>query len=183
LNGWTASRRIEGWDVHDGHLICLGENSGYLYSEGQFENFRLELEYKTSPQVNSGVFFRVSDRDDPVNTGFEMQILDTHDQAEMKKNSCGALYGLVEPSVNAVRPAGEWNQVTIRCMGSEVQLALNGIVVVEADLDRWTEAGQNPDGTTNKNKYAWKDHRRKGHIGLQDHRGYIEFRNVKIVEL
>jgi hypothetical protein len=62
-------------------------------------------------------------------------------------------------------------------------LNLNGTLVVDADIDQWSEAGKNPDGTPNKFKYAWKDMPRLGHIGLQDHGGYVEFRNIKIKEL
>ncbi|MDF2722357.1 MAG: Oxidoreductase family, NAD-binding Rossmann fold [Paenibacillus sp.] len=183
LSGWGATKRVEGWGAAEGNLICKGENSGYLYTTDQFENFILQLEYKAAPQTNSGIFFRWTDLPDPVNTGYEMQILDTYDQAQMVKNSSGALYDLVAPSVNAVKPAGEWNTVTIKCDQSLIQLTLNDKLVVEADIDQWSEAGKNPDGTPNKYKYAWKDRPRKGHIGLQDHGGYIEFRNIKIVEL
>lgn len=182
LNGWAATKHPEGWLVRDGLLVCKGESDGYLHTTGTFENFVLRLEYRTAPKTNSGIFFRWTDLADPVHTGLEMQIWDTYDQTEMAKNSSGALYDLVAPSVNAVRPAGEWNEATVECDGSLVRLTLNGTVVVEADIDRWTEPGRNPDGTANKFKYAWRDRPRRGHIGLQDHGGYIEFRNVKVAE-
>jgi hypothetical protein len=183
LNGWAATVKPEGWAAEGGHIICRGTGSGYLYTEQKFENFILELEYRTKPNVNSGIFFRWSDLSDPVHTGLEMQILDTYDQKEMNRHSSGALYDLVAPSANAVRKAGEWNQVVIKCEGSSIQLNLNGTLVVDADIDQWSEAGKNPDGTPNKFKYAWKDMPRLGHIGLQDHGGYVEFRNIKIKEL
>jgi len=163
--------------------VCKGGSGGYLHTKEQFEHFELHVEYKTAPGVNSGIFFRWTDLDDPVNTGLEMQILDTYDQDAMTSHSSGALYDLVAPSSNAVRPAGEWNRIRIACEGSRIELELNGTVVVEADIDEWTVAGQNPDGTPNKFKYAWRDRPRKGYIGLQDHGGYIEFRNVKLREL
>ncbi|TNJ61577.1 DUF1080 domain-containing protein [Paenibacillus hemerocallicola] len=183
LEGWVATKYPEGWLVQDGNLVCKGESNGYLHTVDQFENFIFQLEYKAASKTNSGVFFRWTDLADPVNTGLEMQILDTHDQDTMLKNSSGALYDLVAPSSNAVRQAGEWNQIEIRCERNQIRLSLNGIVVVEADIDQWTAAGKNPDGTDNKYKYAWRDRPRKGHIGLQDHGGYIEFRNIKIVDL
>lgn len=180
LSGWAATRNPEGWAVQNGLLVCKGETHGYLYTLEQFENFILQLEYKAGPTVNSGVFFRWTDLSDPVNTGLEMQIWDTYHHETMVRNSSGALYDLVAPSSNAVRPAEEWNQITIKCNGSLIQLTLNGTVVVEADIDQWSAAGKNPDGSDNKFLYAWRDRPRKGHIGLQDHGGYIEFRNIKI---
>ena len=180
LNGWAVTSHPENWIVQDGLLICQGGTSGYLYTTEQFEDFILHLEYRTEPKVNSGIFFRWTDLDDPVNTGLEMQIWDTYDFPELKKNSSGALYDLVAPSENAVRPAGEWNQVTIHCNGSLIQLTLNGVMVVEADIDQWKIPGKNPDGTDNKFIYAWADRPRLGHIGFQDHGGHAEFRNIKI---
>lgn len=180
LNGWAATSHPENWEASDGKIICKGGTNGYLYTEDRFEDFVLHLEYRTEPQVNSGIFFRWTELEDPVHTGLEMQILDTFDREEMDKHCSGALYDLVAPSVNAARPAGEWNQVTIRCEGSMVQLRLNGMTVVEADLDQWTVAGKNPDGTNNKFKYAWSERPRLGHIGFQDHGGRAEFRNIKI---
>lgn len=182
LDGWEATSEPEGWLVKDGMIVCKGETTGYLYTTEQFEDFILQLEYRTEPGCNSGIFFRWTDLDDPVNTGLEMQIWDTFHQKEMVKNSSGALYDLVAPSVNAVKPAGEWNKITIHCDRNLIELTLNGTKVVEADIDQWTEPGKNPDGTKNKFSYAWAHRPRRGHIGLQDHGGYAEFRNIKILE-
>jgi hypothetical protein len=51
------------------------------------------------------------------------------------------------------------------------------------DLDDWTQANKNPDGTKNKFKIAYKDLPREGYISLQDHGQAIEYRNVRILEL
>jgi hypothetical protein len=183
LTGWASTGKLEGWLAQEGKIVCKGEKSGYLYTLEQFENFVLYLEYRTAVKVNSGIFFRWSNLEDPVHTGLEMQIHDTFEQEKMVRNSSGALYDLVAPSSNAVRPAGAWNQVRITCDRNRIELMLNGVVVVDADIDEWTVPGKNPDGSSNKFKYAWRDQPRCGHIALQDHGGYAEFRNVKIVSL
>jgi hypothetical protein len=51
------------------------------------------------------------------------------------------------------------------------------------DLDQWTEAHKNPDGTPNKFDNAYKDMAREGCIGLQYHGQPISFRNLKVKPL
>jgi hypothetical protein len=56
---------------------------------------------------------------------------------------------------------------------------------IALDLDEWTEAGRNPDGSRNKFNVAYKELPRQGYIGLQDHRDgtKVWYRNIKIREL
>ena len=75
LNGWQATGNPDGWTVEDGMIKCLAQKGRYLVTEEQFEDFELTIEYKTLPDVNSGLFFRLSDLNDPVHTGLEIQIL------------------------------------------------------------------------------------------------------------
>jgi hypothetical protein len=51
------------------------------------------------------------------------------------------------------------------------------------DVDRWTEAGKNPDGTSNKYRKALKDFARSGHIGFQDHGHAVWFCNIRVKPL
>jgi len=183
LEGWKATGNAEGWTVDDGTILCLAQKGGYLYTLEQFEDFELELEFRTEPKVNSGIFFRWSDLEDPVHTGLEVQILDTCGQEPLTRHHCGALYGLVAPEMDAARPAGEWNQMILLCKGPFVELDLNGQRVLDVDIDQWDMPGVNPDGSANKFKYAWKDMSKCGYLGLQDHGGRIWFRNIRIREL
>jgi len=183
LNGWQATGNAEGWTVEDGAIKCLAQKGGYLATNEQFGDFELTLEYKTEPDVNSGVFFRWSDLEDPVHTGLEIQILDTYGKEPMGKHDSGALYDLVPPKANAVRPAGEWNEMRLKCQGPLTEVDLNGQRILDIDIDDYDTPGQSPDGEPNKFKYAWKDLPRRGHIGLQDHNGVIWFRNLRVREL
>lgn len=184
LDGWVHTGPPESWSVEEGCLVCTARHSGKnLATAGQYEDFVLSLEFKIDPGSNSGVFVRWSDLADPVNTGLEIQIYDTYAAPELKKNSCGALYGMVAPRVRAERPPGEWNHLVIVCDGPWIAVRLNGVDVVEANIDLWTTPGVNPDGSPNKFKYAWSKLPRRGYIGLQDHNGKTWFRNMWIQEL
>ncbi len=180
LNGWGATGKEEGWAVDDGAILCTVKGGNMLYSEEQFDNFVLSLEYMSEPTVNSGIFIRWADLQRPVQTGLEIQILDTHGKEPATKHCCGSLYDALEPTRNVCKPAGEWNEMIITCDGSLVIVEMNGEEIVRADLDEWDTPHENPDGSRNKFGIALKDFPRKGHIGLQDHGGKLWFRNIKV---
>jgi hypothetical protein len=180
LWGWTVASSPEAWRVEDGTIYCTGKGRGFLYSNEQYKNFVLRLDFKMSPNANSGVFVRIWDRNDPVNTGMEIQILDSYGRPNPGKHDCGALYDIVAPLKNAARPAGEWNSLSICCRDSHLMAFMNGEKIVDVNLSQWTEAGKNPDGTPNKFKYAYREMVKPGYIGLQNHGHQVWFRNVKI---
>jgi hypothetical protein len=71
----------------------------------------------------------------------------------------------------------------VEAVGPLVKVDLNGVRVVDINLDDWTQAGKNPDGAPNKFSTAYKDMPRRGHIGLQDHAKPVWFRNARIKPL
>lgn len=176
LTGWTC--KPGSWAVEDGTLVCRG--GGYIWTEQTFGDFVLELDFKIGPKGNSGIFFRTANPRDPVQTGIEFQILDSHGKPEPGRHDCGAIYDCCAPRVNAVKPAGEWNHVVLACRGSRITAVLNDVPIISMDLDEWTEPHRNPDGTPNKFNTAYKDMPRVGHIGFQDHGDPVWFRNIRI---
>jgi hypothetical protein len=110
-------------------------------------------------------------------------VLDSSGKKNMDKHDCGALYDALAPSENAMKPAMEWSTVAIKCMNSFITITLNSKRVIAADLNKWTDAHKNPDGTRNKYNTALKDWARSGHIGFQAHGGKVWFKNVKVREL
>ena len=132
--------------------------------------------------TNSGIFLRTSDLKDPVYTGIEVQVTHAAPGRPLTKNSIGGLYDLVAAKANTLNP-DDWNRYTITCHGSKISVKLNGHMVVDADLDQWTEVGKNPDGTTNKFNRALKDFARTGYIGLQDHGSPVWYRNIRVKRL
>ena len=183
LTGWEDHKNPHLWTVEDGMIVGISEagKMSNLSTQAQYGDFELRLEYNADAKVNSGVFLRVSDLDDEVHTGLEIQILDTYGkEPPLDRGDSGALYDMIAPSANALKPAGEWNQMRMRCDGPQVAVELNGVQVVDADLDLFDTPGQNPDGSSNKFKYAWKTMPRAGHIGLQTHAGMGGLSDVKI---
>ena len=95
----------------------------------------------------------------------------------------GALYDLVQPSKNAMKPQGEWNHMQINCDKNLISIEVNDIEVTRADLDQWTTVNKRPDGTDYKFDVAYKHHPRKGYLGLQDHGSDVWYKNVKLLRL
>ena len=180
LTGWIGKKQ-GGWKVEDGTLAWQ-KGCGYIWTEEQFGNFILDLEFKLSKGCNSGIFIRTANIRNPVQTGIEVQILDSHGR-KPNKHTCGAIYDCLAPSTEATKPAGQWNHITITCKDNIIQVVLNGTKIIDMDLDKWTEPHKNPDGSRNKFRTAYKDMPRKGHIGFQDHGKPVWYRNIRIKPL
>ena len=176
LSGWTCPPGS--WTVEDGVLARVG--GGDIWTQEQFGDFLLEVDFKLADETNSGIFFRTADIKDCVQTGIELQILDSHAKTQPDKHDCGAIYDCLAPRKNAVYPPGKWNHAVLICRGSEIHANMNGEPIIAMNLDEWTEAGKNPDGTANKFRTAYKDMPRVGHIGFQDHDKPVWYENVRI---
>jgi hypothetical protein len=191
LTGWTVrdvtswQTRKGGWTVEDG--ILGRKEGGYPVHDEQHADFMLDLEFKVAEKTNSGVFLRHVPQPGVTpfwrDGGLEIQILSPNEGSQPTMHDCGALYDMVAPSKNRMKKPGEWNRMTITAQGSRIAVVLNGERIVDADLDRWTEAGKNPDGTPCKYAKPMKDMPRKGYLMLQDHGTPVWFRNVYLKEL
>jgi hypothetical protein len=168
-----------GWEFKDGVIESKGK--GDLWSRDKFGDFVLDLEFKCAENTNSGVFLRCASIEDWLNTAIEVQI--AQPKQGKPAEDCGGLFDVLAPAKDMVKKAGEWNHYTIMALGPQIVVVLNGTQVVNANLDKWTEAGKNPDGAKNKFKYAYKDMARVGHLGLQYHGAPISFRNLKVKPL
>jgi len=188
LKGWTAANTAQ-WVVEDGALALKNRDDGkehndsYLWTEKQYGDFVLEIEYRVpAERANSGIFLRTSDKKDPVQTGIELQVANANPNRPLGRGSVGGIYDLVAPA-KALHRTGEWNRYVITCQGSKIKVMLNGELASEADLDQWREAGKNSDGSKNKFKRPLKDFARQGYIGLQDHGLPVWYRNIRLKPL
>lgn len=179
------------WIVQDGELRFNPEVSteqrGDIVTDGEYENFELELEWKISQGGNSGIIFSVYE-DSEFNatylTGIEMQVLDNIDAEDnqLENHLAGSLYDLIgSKEVSQPKPVGEWNQVRIRKENGRITLWLNKIQTAEVEIGsaQWKEVLE-------ASKFKdWKDFAKypKGKIALQDHGNVVAYRNIRIKEL
>lgn len=189
------------WEIEkDGSVVCRMQKTkdkkgkerirgmGYLWTKEEFSDFELSLEYKLSAGANSGIFYR-SDKNNPVNGGFEIQLMD-NEGFQKKANKVlpprklnASFYDGVAPKGDFSKPVGQWNHSRLVCKGPEVSFHLNGKVAFKINLDDWKQAGKNPDGSVNKFKVALKDLPREGRIGFQNHGQVVWFRKITIKSL
>ena len=100
------------WRFRDGVLTASEDE--IIWSAQPFDRFILDLEFKTAPGTNSGVFVYGSDIDNWVANSVEIQIAD--DFAEQWSNApaswrSGAIFGRLPASKSMVRQPGEWNGI------------------------------------------------------------------------
>jgi hypothetical protein len=183
LDGWmTSSEKPSKTPVEDG---CINPHKcgGYMMVHKEmWENYVLSMDYKISKGCNSGVFIRTYSlkprpgKDVGFN-GIEVAIDDTYGTGY---HDPGALYDLVKPTKQMQKGPGEWNYIVITSDKSRIAVELNGEKVIDADLDQFVKPNQRPDGTAHKFDIAYKDHPRKGYIGLQDHGSPCWYKNIKL---
>ena len=189
--GYKSKAVPDSWKVENGSLLSRreqGKTAGDLITIEEFGDFELCLEWKMTKGGNSGVIYRATEQHDEVwQSGPEFQILDNagHLDGLNPLASAGACYAVFPPAKDVTRPLGQWNQTRILAQGKHVEHWLNGVKLLEYDIDsdRWqahvktskfffTAYGQGNWGQAEK-----------GHIGLQDYGGAIEYRNIKIRSL
>jgi serine/threonine protein kinase len=198
----TPTRRAEGTPIFDGKstkgwMLCDGRPMPQKHIQGDSINphgsksylvvydqpladFVLDFDHKLTKRCNSGVFLRVSNLKDPVNTGVEVALDDTYGTGF---HDPGAFYDLVRPTVQAQKAAGEWNHMTITARGPLISVSLNGVAVSSINLDEWSVPGKRPDGSNHKFKNtAIARMARFGYLGVQDHGGDCWFKNILLKE-
>jgi hypothetical protein len=156
-----------------------------LVYEKPLENFVLALDFKITEKCNSGLFLRTMPLQprpgkDVGFNGIEVAIDATPGPGF---HTTGAIYDLVPTQIDAMKPVGEWNHIEITSNGSLIQVVVNGKLVSKIDLDQWKEVNKRPDGSAHKFDIAYKNHPRKGYIGLQDHGSNCWYRNIKLKPL
>ena len=156
-----------------------------LVHEKVWENYKLSLDFKITKKCNSGIFVRTfpltprPGKDVGFN-GIEIAIDDT---TSAGFHDTGAIYDLVKPTKNAMKPIGEWNHIVITSERNILAIELNDEPVSRMNFDEWAEPNKRPDGSAHKFDVAYKTHPRKGYFGLQDHGSDCWYKNIKLLPL
>jgi HEAT repeat protein len=179
LEGWTG--KAASYAVEDGRIVVHPEKGGgNLYTAREYSDFVLRFEFRLTPAANNGIGIRAPLEGDAAYAGMEIQVLEDGSPVYwglQPYQHHGSVYGVVPAKRGVLLPVGEWNRQEITAHGRRVSVVVNGVTVVDADLDA-ASAGGTMDG---------KDHpglaRRSGHIGFLGHASRLEFRNIRIREI
>jgi hypothetical protein len=177
LAGWKlVGGQGPGYVVRDNTIVCPKDGGGNLFTEKEYANFVLRFEFKTEPGGNNGIGIRAPYEGDAAYQGMEIQVLDDgHETYKGKIRSeqhHGSIYDVIPARTGYLKPAGEWNTEEISANGRRIRVTLNGVIIVDADLDTVRE----PAVLARHPGLA----RTSGHIGFLGHGSLVEFRNIRI---
>jgi len=168
LDGWklTDPGAKNGWSVEDGVLVNKpvekGGHYGNLRTVAEFEDFNLKLEVNVAKGENSGVYLRGI---------YEVQVADTGGRG-LDSHNMGGIYSRITPTVNAEKPAGQWQTLDMTLLDRHVTVVLNGRKIIDNQPLLGCTGGA-----------LWSDESRPGPIYLQgDHTG-IKYRNIVLTPI
>ena len=174
------------WIMKEGYMECV-KGSGYARTLQNFGDCQLHIEWATpnpphgegQQRGNSGVFFGM-DR-------YEVQVMDSYQNATYADGSAAAIYGQYPPLVNVSLPPGQWQTYDIIYTAprfgdldemrspARVTVFHNGVLVQNnvqlTGPTSWLE------------RAPYRSHPEKLPISLQDHGNPVRFRNIWVREL
>ena len=198
LDGWQGATGA--FAIEDGKLV-YNRSSGKksqggddLFTTKEYSDFVLRFAFKLSPGANNGLAIRtpvkgeegfddIDDKrliGDAAFVGMELQILDNSAPrwAKLKPYQFhGSLYGVAPAKRGHLKPVGQWNSQEVICKGRRITVILNGVTILDVDIDEVDKPGIHR-GLPHPGLK-----RTKGHIGFLGHGDPIEFRNLRIREL
>ena len=166
--------RPSGWTVVDGAMTNEAKANN-LISKQKFKDYKIQAEYKLEKDSNSGIYQRGR---------YELQVVDDFGKPA-ESHGHMSIYAWVAPSVNASKPAGEWQAMEAIVVGNKVTVTLErseGAGQLDDPGDHGWRAGCERDG-------AGPDHAagrsRQGVVpqgdGDADHRrGFLETRSTSL---
>jgi hypothetical protein len=112
LDGWVSAKDSSAakWVVANG-VLTVNKAAGDIRTKRSFTNYQLHIEWRVPENVtgsdqargNSGVYLAWVNGD-----GYELQILDSYNNATYVNGQAGSVYKQYPPLVNAMRKPGEW---------------------------------------------------------------------------
>tara|TARA_B100000809_G_scaffold114676_1_gene113041 strand:- start:2615 stop:3331 length:717 start_codon:yes stop_codon:yes gene_type:complete len=172
------------WQVNNGEMQLTGKGGGDILTKETYESFDLTLDWKISIAGNSGIFIMADEIGKKIYShAVEVQIIDNERHADTKVAShlSGSIYDITASPKASHKPAGEWNSIRILLKDKMLKVWQNNIVTADVTIgsEQWNTL-------VGKSKFKdWQGFALNdiGHIGLQDHRDPVAFKNIKIKKL
>jgi len=176
LSAWKPTK----WKLQDGYAEAVPKG-GYLITKDEFGSCHLHLEWCTqnSPvgnlqmRGNSGVYFM---------SRYEIQVLDSYDNPTYADGIAGAIYGQSPPSVNPIRPPGQWQYYDIEfhrpIFSADKKLIKPATITVDFNGVR-VQDNVIVEGSTGPGKrHGYDSHPDKQPLALQEHDCVVRYRNI-----
>jgi hypothetical protein len=169
--------------VKDGVIVVdpTQGGGGNLYTDKDYSDFVFRFEFRLTPGANNGIGIRTPMNGDSAYRGMEIQILDEDSPrytgwlADYQHH--GSIYGVVPAEPGHLKPVGDWNREEITAKGRQITVKLNGVTIVDADIDKASASGT----VDHKQHPGLKN--TTGRIGFLGHGDQVEFRNLRIKTL
>lgn len=177
FSGWAGP--VQNYEVVQGAIRCQKGKGGTIYTEKEYSDFVVQLEFKVPPGGNNGLAIRYPGSGDTAYVGMcELQVLDSEHPKYANLDSRqyhGSAYGMRAAHRGYLREPGQWNFQEVTVKGSTIKVELNGTVILDVDLAKVTDfMGNRP--------HPGKD-RKSGYFGFAGHGDAVEYRNVRLKEL
>ena len=181
----NASYDKEVWSA-DAEGVLRANKDKIIFTNEDYENFELELEFRIEKDSNSGVVIYCTNAEKWIPNSIEIQIADSSSARFGKPYwNCGCIFGHVDSEFDTRLPFGQWQKMKIRAEGQKIDVWLNDKHVSKMNMAEWTDNFKTPNGADIP---KWLTlHKKcemptKGKIGLQGKHGNAatDFRNVKI---
>ena len=152
--GWTAlidgEKGLENfdrvgdvnWRSEGGAIVGDKGKGGHLVSKKSFKDFELRAEFWAQTETQSGIFFRLSDRNKIGSANaYEANIYDLRPGQEY---ATAAIVGVASVPVPLIYKAGgpkggKWNVMEVTAKGDELTVVFNGVVTAYARDSRFKE--------------------------------------------
>ena len=143
------------WQIVGDVVEATSGEPGFLVTRGQYGDVRVQAEFWTSPDANSGIFMRCSDTMAiSASNCYEVNIFD---QRPDQTYRTGAIVDVAEPMAQ-MDAADQWNTFDIVMEGDHLMVTMNGTVMVDTHDSTHTV----------------------GPIAFQWSAGTVRFRNLKL---
>ena len=198
LDAWhnAETEQAAQWDIADG-AVTVNRGAGTIKTRQAFADIQLHVEWRATDVIqgngqgrgNSGIFLQ---------SLYEVQVLDSWDNATYVNGQAGSVYKQHAPLVNASRKPGEWQTYDIVFTAPHfdsngvlispayVTLLHNGVLVLNHVEILGATFTPTPEYAASCAPYAQtrvQDCSGKMPISLQDHGQVVSYRNIWLREI